>query len=156
MDDIKQRLKEAADSCVSTYEAWRAKTGDHALREALQEAVHELRKVGARLEIELAVSDRKQQNNEPIPIPSHRASRRGGPGGDVEGGEEDFNSNAPRSNNRPQGGGRPDRQPVQIRQRSENEGNGPAAAKDPAAPAGEGEDAGRKRPLSLRRTSDSE
>lgn len=155
MDDIKQRLKDASEACVSTYEAWRGKMSDHAAREALQDAVHELRKVAARLEIDLAVSDRKQQGNEPIPIPSHRASRRGGPGGEAEGGDDDFNSNAPR-NNRPQQGGRsdnrPERQPVQIRQRSETEGNGPSAAKESAA---EGEE-GRKRPLSLRRTSDSE
>lgn len=151
MDDIKQRLKDASEACVAAYDAWRAKAGDHSLREALQEAVHELRKVGARLEIELAVSDRKQQGNEPIPIPSHRAARRGPGEGDMA--EDDFNSN--RSNNRPQGGSRPEqRRPVQIRQRPENEGNASPAASD--APAAEGEDAGRKRPLSLRRTSDSE
>lgn len=160
MDEVKQRLKDTSDACIATYEAWRAKPNEAGAREALQEAVHELRKVGARVEIELAVSDRKTQNSDPIPIPSHRASRR--PGGE--------DANAPQEH-RPddrgnQSGGNfaRDRKPVQIR-RPESDGNtqpanaAPAAASAPAAaaaaaPASEGEDVktGGKRPLSLRRS----
>lgn len=141
MDEIKQRLKEASEACITSYEAWRAKPNDHGLREKLQEAVHELRKVGARLEIELAVSDRKTQGADPIPIPSHRASRR--QGAELE--EVDDR------NNRREGGGRDQgprdqghRKPVQIRR---PEGEGPQPGNDAAS-----EDDGRKKPLSLRRT----
>lgn len=77
MDEIKQRLTDASQACIVRYEQWREKATDAAARESLLEAVHELRKVAARLEIELAVSERRQNNADPIPIPAHRASRRG-------------------------------------------------------------------------------
>jgi len=154
MDEIKQRLTEASEACITTYEAWRAKSGDSAAREALQEAVHELRKVGARLEIELAVSDRKTHGNEPIPIPSHRAARMR-PEGDMPDDEGNRHNGArERDGNRPnrdrserQGGSRP----VQIRQREEggNQAAGNDAPPATAATAGEGG----KKPLSLSRKS---
>ena len=168
MDEIKQRLSEAADACIKTYEAWRGKSGDAGAREALQDAVHELRKVAARLEIELAVSDRKQHGNEPIPIPAHRAARRqGAPEGSDFAPMED---EAPRMNPRPMGGfggqgGNNPRRNVQIRRPSEGGAAVPAAAAAPAAPAaseavaspetapaGEEDGQRRSRPLSLRRT----
>jgi hypothetical protein len=40
------------------------------------EAVHELRKVAARLEIEMAISERNEVASKPIPIPSHRANKK--------------------------------------------------------------------------------
>lgn len=138
-EDIKQRLKDASEACIKTFDAWRSKPGDHSAREALQEAVHELRKVGARLEIELAVSDRKAQGNEPIPIPAHRAARR--QGGDAEMADDEGNRQ-PRQQG-PRDGGRDNRgggKPVQIRQREEGNSSSPEAA-----PEGKG------RPLSLRR-----
>lgn len=156
MDEIKQRLSASSDACIKAYEAWRAKTTDTGARETLQEAVHELRKVAARLEIELAVSDRKAQTSDPIPIPSHRASRR--QGGDFEGGDDDNRAN--RQGGSPQGQG--GRRPFQNQRRSggeqaENAGNesAPAAAAAPAAVAAAGEDEGQRRskPLSLRRSS---
>lgn len=164
MDEIKQRLTEASEACIKTYEAWRGKTTDHSARESLQEAVHELRKVAARLEIELAVSDRKQHGNEPIPIPSHRASRRPAQGADTDMGEDDNRANRlpPQGG---QGGGQ--RRPVHIRRpQSDNPGNeaaapaaapAAAAAPAPAAEGAEGEDGQRKpRPLSLRRSTEGE
>jgi hypothetical protein len=152
MDEIKQRLKEASDACVAKFEAWRAKGGDHAAREALQDAVHELRKVASRIEIELAVSDRKQQGNEPIPIPAHRAARR--QGNEMEDDDRNSGNRAP-SGPRPQGGPQGGSQggqgggsrPVQIRKAaepSENAGNS----------GGQDDEGGaRKKPLSLKRTS---
>lgn len=154
MEDIKQRLKDASDACIKTFDAWHAKPGDHSAREALQEAVHELRKVGARLEIELAVSDRKTQGNEPIPIPSHRAARRQGGDlpemGDDEGNRQGGgNRGQGRDNRDRQGGGRP----VQIRQREEA-GSAPQQANDAPGQPDQGEAGERKsKPLSLRRTS---
>lgn len=74
MDEIKERLSETADACIKSYEAWREKKDDSA-RETLQDAVHELRKVAARLEIEIAVSERDEMTSRPIPIPPHRAAR---------------------------------------------------------------------------------
>ena len=80
MDDIGQRLRDAADNCIKAYEAWSGSKKDLAAREALQENVHELRKVSARLEIEVAASEREDITQRQIPIPPHRASRpfRGG------------------------------------------------------------------------------
>ncbi|NBX66064.1 MAG: hypothetical protein EBQ96_03605 [Proteobacteria bacterium] len=155
MDEIKQRLSASSDACIKAYEAWRAKTGDHSAREALQEAVHELRKVAARLEIELAVSDRKAQTSDPIPIPSHRASRR--QGGEYEGPEDDNRANR-QGGGQGQGGGQ-QRRPFQNQRRggeqAENTGNeSPVAAPAPAAaPAAEDDGQRRGKPLSLRRSS---
>ena len=78
-DEIKKRLQECADGCIKSFEAWRGNEKDQIARESLQEAIHELRKVAARLEIELASSTRDQMAQKPIPIPSHRNSQgRGG------------------------------------------------------------------------------
>lgn len=77
MDEIEERLKNTADNCIKSYEAWVSKKQDAPLRENLQEAVHELRKVAARLEIEIAVSERKETNQKPLPIPPHRSSQKG-------------------------------------------------------------------------------
>ena len=76
MDEIGQRLRDAADACVSSYEAWAGDKKNVAVRERLQETVHELRKVCARLEIEVALSEREQMSQRPIPVPPHRSSKR--------------------------------------------------------------------------------
>lgn len=76
MDDIIQRLKDASETCVKTYEAWDKAKTDVALRETLQESLHELRKSTARLEIEIAVSERKEAPQKSLPIPPHRAAQR--------------------------------------------------------------------------------
>ena len=55
MDAIDNRLKETSDTCMKSYEKWAANKQDGDAREALQEAIHELRKVASRLEIELAI-----------------------------------------------------------------------------------------------------
>ena len=72
MDEIETRLKESADACVKAYQNWSSQKKNFEAREKLQEATHELRKVAARLEIEIAVSERDEMTQRPIPIPPHR------------------------------------------------------------------------------------
>ncbi len=111
MDEIGQRLRDSADACVSAYEAWAEAKSDVEIRERLQEAVHELRKISARLEIEMAISEREQITQRPIPVPPHRASRRREQGHDDEGGLPDFitddagQQRPPKSRPSPQGSG---------------------------------------------------
>lgn len=75
MDEIEQRLKDTAEATILAYEVWGKSKKNAEARERLQEAVHELRKVAARLEIEVAVSERDEMTQRPIPVPPHRASR---------------------------------------------------------------------------------
>lgn len=78
MENIKQRLKDTADHCYKCYDAWEDDKKDLKKGEALSDAVHELRKVASRLEIELAVSERDQMKQKPIPIPPHRDAQKKG------------------------------------------------------------------------------
>lgn len=105
MDEIEQRLKETTDACIKSYEAWRGDQKNEDAREDMAEAIHELRKVASRLEIEIAVSEREQMSNRPIAIPPHRSSRKGqsdeGFGGDddsmgnmMDSPEDNFGNNA--------------------------------------------------------------
>ena len=82
--DIEKRLKEATDNCLKAYGAWTGNEKESEKRETLMECVHELRKVAARLEISIAISERDQMASKPIPIPAHKSSRRGG-GGNKDG-----------------------------------------------------------------------
>lgn len=74
MSDTLNRLKETSAATVKAFEAWEGKRNDPALREAVEEAVHELRKVASRLEIEIVSVERKEQTQTHIPIPPHRAA----------------------------------------------------------------------------------
>lgn len=76
MEDIQQRLKDCSDVCIKALAGWAAQRQSHAMREDLLEALHELRKVAARLEIEMAVSERAEMPNRPMQIPSHRSQVR--------------------------------------------------------------------------------
>jgi len=89
MDDIEQRLKESVETCLTSYEAWRSKESNNENREQLRESIHELRKVVSRLEIEMAISEREQMTGKPLPIPTHRSSRKG-QGGDNGSGDDSF------------------------------------------------------------------
>ncbi len=73
MEDIQQRLKDCSDMCVKALASWAGQRQSNAAREDLLEALHELRKVAARLEIEMAVSERAEMPNRPMQIPSHRS-----------------------------------------------------------------------------------
>lgn len=75
MDETQQRLKDTAEACIKAYDVWGISKKNAEAREQLQEAVHELRKVAARLEIEMAASERDEMTQRPIPVPPHRASR---------------------------------------------------------------------------------
>lgn len=83
MEDIKTRLEQTSQACIAAFDAWSKDKKKSEAQEALSEAIHELRKVSSRLEIELAISERND-SQKPIPIPTHRASR-GKKGGDDEG-----------------------------------------------------------------------
>ena len=78
MDELEKRLREATDTCIKCHDSWRKDAKEGKNREELMEAVHELRKIAARLEIEIAISERDEMAAKPIPIPPHRSSRRGG------------------------------------------------------------------------------
>jgi hypothetical protein len=73
MDDIKKRLQESTEACLKSYEAWDEEKSTES-REALQESIHELRKVGSRLEIAIAINERETMSEKPLPIPSHRSN----------------------------------------------------------------------------------
>lgn len=107
--DVQQRLKDATENCLSCYAEWTKDKKDSKAREKIMEAVHELRKVAARLEIELAVSERDQMAANPIPIPHHRSSQYRGRKKDEQGGGK-----APKSQSQQaaQGG---DDKPIQKR-----------------------------------------
>lgn len=113
MDEIKDRLSNSSDACIKAYEAWKKSKSVRESRETLQEAVHELRKVASRLEIEMAVSEREEMASKPIPVPTHRASqtqkKRGGQSQQAE-----ENSVSDQENNE---GGKT-RQPQQRRRRT--------------------------------------
>lgn len=76
MDEIEQRLKETSEACIKAYTAWSASDKDEKATEALQEAVHDLRKVASRLEIEIAIRDRAGAKSQPLEIPTHKSTRK--------------------------------------------------------------------------------
>lgn len=108
MSDIKQRLQETADKCLKSYAVWDEKKSDSESRENLQESIHDLRKVASRLEIEIAISERKNASGKPIPIPPHRSQSKAK--GAIESilpehtdtsGDNGKSDQKPRRNNRP-------------------------------------------------------
>jgi len=120
MDEIEKRLREGADNCIKFYEGWRSNEKDSRAREQLLEAVHELRKVAARMEIEMAISERDEMAARPIPIPPHRASHKRHGGGmdddsnDNAGNREQPSGPPPGGSRKPQrGGGGPRRKSSQ-------------------------------------------
>ena len=108
MEEIGKRLRETSEECLKAYEGWSKARKDIAVRESLMEAVHELRKVAARLEIEIAASEREDITQRTLPIPPHRSSRRGGgemPEINTEyAGDDDNTGNTAPRDDRPQGG----------------------------------------------------
>ena len=100
MEDVEKRLKEATDNCLTSHAEWTNNRKDSKARESLMEAVHELRKVAARLEIEIAISERDEMASKPIPIPPHRSKQRK----HAETGDDNFGNVGPEDQ---QGGGGP-------------------------------------------------
>lgn len=125
MEDIAKRLRDATDSCLVSYGLWSDDRKNSGVREKLMEAVHELRKVAARLEIDMAVSERDEMASKPLPIPPHRSSSKrpqerhedddnsgnrapGGNGGNGGGMASNNLSRSMRRPRRPGGGGQQD------------------------------------------------
>lgn len=81
MDEVAQRLKDSSEACIKAYDEWNKSQKNSDNREALAEAVHELRKVASRLEIQMAVSERDESAAERISIPEHKARKRRAPEG---------------------------------------------------------------------------
>lgn len=84
MEEIEKRLRESTDACIKSFENWLKQNKNLESRESLMEAVHEVRKVVARVEIEIAISERDRLGSRPLPIPPHRSSRK------AQGEEADF------------------------------------------------------------------
>ncbi len=110
MDEIETRLRETSENCFKSYESWRKDQKNGQSRESLQDAIHELRKVASRLEIELAVSERNEMAQKPIPIPPHRdAKHRSGNDAEFEGqrfdSDNDHNYNTAQGHSQQRSGG---------------------------------------------------
>lgn len=75
LDAVEARLRETARGCLSAYRSWRQGPGESSIQ-TLSDAVHELRKALARVEIDMSASRRDEQAIRPIPIPAHRAAQR--------------------------------------------------------------------------------
>lgn len=75
VDAVEARLRETARGCLSAYRSWRQSPGETSIQ-GLSDAVHELRKALARVEIDMSAGRRDEQAIRPIPIPAHRAARR--------------------------------------------------------------------------------
>ena len=80
MSDTLERIKENSAACIAAYEAWSSDKKNVDNREALQESIHELRKVVARIEIEVATSERDASSAKKIPVPTHRSQSKSGDG----------------------------------------------------------------------------
>lgn len=74
-DELEARFREAAKTCVDAYRAWRTAQSD-GTDQGLRDAIHEMRKAMARMEIEMSAGRRDERAMNPIPIPAHRAARR--------------------------------------------------------------------------------
>lgn len=104
---IEARLKETSEQCLKALEGWTANKKDIKAREALRDTVHELRKVASRLEIDMAVSERDEMAQTPIPIPAHRDSRgRNGNSKNDDRGNRAPKEDGPVHSNKPRSAGR--------------------------------------------------
>lgn len=65
------RMDTAAKACAEAYRAWKAQADGGV--QALGDAIHELRRVIARMEIEVSASRKEEQR--PIPVHSYRSSQ---------------------------------------------------------------------------------
>ena len=114
MDEIAQRLQDMAQACLESYQGWAAGNQGAKEREDLLESIHELRKAVARLEIEMAISDRDRMASKPLPIPPHRSQRKqsgqrgdNGPGPDDNDGDDgDSDNGGPEITSKPKRRGR--------------------------------------------------
>jgi hypothetical protein len=120
MDEIEKRLRDVTDSCLKAYQEWHSSKKSAESRETLQDAIHELRKATARLEIDIAVSEREEMNQRPIPIPPHRATRKGRH--DEDEGDNSGNSSSESEGNRQPGNGPSGGAPRHVLRRRSQQG----------------------------------
>lgn len=80
MSETLARIKENSATCISAYETWSSDKKNVDNSESLQESIHELRKVIARIEIDLATSERDSGSTKKIPVPTHRSQSKSGDG----------------------------------------------------------------------------
>jgi len=80
VDAVEGRLRETARATLAAYRTWRQHSGEQSIQQ-LNDAIHELRKALARIEIDISATRRDEQAARPIPIPWHRAARRSTPTG---------------------------------------------------------------------------
>jgi hypothetical protein len=108
MDEIQTRLQETSQNCMKAYSEWVGRKKDAQAQEKLQAAIHELRKVASRLEIDLAISERDQNAVRPLAVPSHRSAKGNAVESDDEGQDfsdaDDGNSDAAQKRRRIQSG----------------------------------------------------
>ncbi|MFA5592409.1 MAG: hypothetical protein WC989_03750 [Micavibrio sp.] len=90
MDEIEQRLRESTATFIKNFEGWAKDQTSADLREGLMDSMHEVRRVLARVEIEIAISERDRMGSRQLPIPPHRSQKkRGGEGGGDDAGSGD-------------------------------------------------------------------
>lgn len=112
MDNIQDRLKTATDDILKNYAAWFDAQKDGTKRADLQESIHELRKAISRVEIDIAVSERGEGAQKPLPIPSHKSFSKDNTESILGGndhGSGDGNGNGGKGKSRGKGGQKPSR-----------------------------------------------
>lgn len=80
MSETLGRIQETGAACIASYESWDSDKKNVNNRETLQETIHELRKALARVEIEIATSERDASSSKRIPVPTHRSQSKAGDG----------------------------------------------------------------------------
>jgi hypothetical protein len=80
MSETLGRIQETGAACIAAYESWASEKKNVDNRETLQETIHELRKALARVEIEIATSERDASSSKRIPVPTHRSQSKSGDG----------------------------------------------------------------------------
>lgn len=73
IDAVAGRLEEGAAACLKSWTAW-ADSGKPQAQSDLGEAVHNLRRVLARIDIIMAKANRQNRDQKKIPIPKHRSA----------------------------------------------------------------------------------
>lgn len=100
MEDTAKRLQETTETCFNALEAWTSDKKSGPNKENLNDSLHELRKVLARIEIDMALSESKGSGGK-IPIPSHRANQKHQHETDDNGNGNGDNNNRPRRKRNP-------------------------------------------------------
>lgn len=71
-----ERFANRSENFFKAYEAWEQEQLCSEKRDVLRKALHSMRKVLARVEIEMALSESKERAKNPMPIPTHRTKNK--------------------------------------------------------------------------------